>query len=537
VLRNLGFRQQVYTFVGVVTTGFVLTGALAWKTIDEVQVDGPITSTILRQRDLLADVLPPPAYIIEARLLSLEMLRAPDPEALRRDIEQMRVLREQYNTRHAHWTGLMETGPTRVALLDEAAVTAQQFFEVALGPYAAALQAGDRQAALTLEVEKLGPAYVAHDQAIRRGVVTLVAEASATEAQARAHVSTGLWLFGAASSLVVVASLAMAVAVARLTLARMHEVSDALGAVADKQLTVRLHVHDDGELGQISNSLNGALEGLSVSLGEVDQLAQELAERATRLTQTSGSIRAQAADSGQRADQAAEAAGTVNGTLQSVVSCTTEMSASIREIARHSEEARRISMEGVRAAEATNLCMSKLENSSAEINAVVKVISSVADQTNLLALNATIEAARAGEAGKGFAVVANEVKELAKQTSAATEQISARIQAIQQDSRAAMVAIVQIGDIIRTIHQAQESVATAVVQQDATTSEMTRSLATAASNMADIAQNVHELSGLLRRSSLASQEGLDSAERVASIASSLAAQARSFDIGEPAAAR
>ena len=100
-----------------------------------------------------------------------------------------------------------------------------------------------------------------------------------------------------------------------------------------------------------------------------------------------------------------------------------------------------------------------------------------------------------------------------------------------------MQAIVQIGDIIRTIHQAQESVATAVVQQDATTSEMTRSLATAASNMAGIAQNVHELSGLLQRSSLASQEGLDSAQRVASIASSLAAQARSFDIGEPAAAR
>ena len=120
--------------------------------------------------------------------------------------------------------------------------------------------------------------------------------------------------------------------------------------------------------------------------------------------------------------------------------------------------------------------MNKLGESSQEIGNVIKVITSIAQQTNLLALNATIEAARAGEAGKGFAVVANEVKELAKQTAKATEDIGRKIEAIQVDTKGAVAAIEEIGTIINQINDISNSIATAVEEQTVTTNEIGRSV-------------------------------------------------------------
>jgi methyl-accepting chemotaxis protein len=149
-----------------------------------------------------------------------------------------------------------------------------------------------------------------------------------------------------------------------------------------------------------------------------------------------------------------------------------------------------VAAKAVTAAATTTATVAKLGESSAEIGNVVKVITSIAEQTNLLALNATIEAARAGEAGKGFAVVANEVKELAQETAKATEDIAKRVLAIQGDTTAAVAAIDEISTIVAQISDRQTTIASAVEEQTATTSEMSRSVQEAAGGTGEIAANI-----------------------------------------------
>jgi len=144
----------------------------------------------------------------------------------------------------------------------------------------------------------------------------------------------------------------------------------------------------------------------------------------------------------------------------------------------------------VKVAETTTTTVSKLGESSTEIGQVIKVITSIAQQTNLLALNATIEAARAGEAGKGFAVVANEVKELAKETAKATEDISRKIEAIQGDTKAAVDAIASITSVINQVNEISGTIATAVEEQNATTNEMSRNVSEAARGSGEITSNI-----------------------------------------------
>lgn len=263
-----------------------------------------------------------------------------------------------------------------------------------------------------------------------------------------------------------------------------------LEAVAAGDLTQRLDVASHDEVGDLAGALNQAVEGMRCTLAAIAQTTLALASSAEESTSVSHKMAANAAETSTQASEVSAAAEQVSKNVQSVATAAEQMSASIREIAKNAAGATQIVTEAVQVAETTNTTITKLGESGAEIGNVIKIITSIAKQTNLLALNATIEAARAGEAGKGFAVVANEVKELAKQTANATEDISQKIAAIQNDTREAITAISQIAQIIAQVNDISNTIASAVEEQSVTTNEIGRNVLEAYKGSVKIARNI-----------------------------------------------
>jgi methyl-accepting chemotaxis protein len=234
----------------------------------------------------------------------------------------------------------------------------------------------------------------------------------------------------------------------------------------------------------------GLKTGITDLLATIGETSIAMAASAEELTAVSQQLTTNAGDTAQQANAASATSEQVSANVNVVAASSEEMMASIREISKSATEAARVAKAAVGIAENTTQTIHQLGTSSSEIGKVIKVITSIAQQTNLLALNATIEAARAGEAGKGFAVVANEVKELAKETARATEEIGQKIEAIQTDTQAAVKAIGEVSQIITQVNDISNVIASAVEEQTATTTEIGRNVTEAAMGTNEIAGSI-----------------------------------------------
>jgi methyl-accepting chemotaxis protein len=331
--------------------------------------------------------------------------------------------------------------------------------------------------------------------------------------EADAQIARTLWIGGAVVSVfVILGALAFFLVVTRSITTPLRSTVAAFRKIAEGDLTQRLPLESQDEIGELRQSANLMTDRLGTMMNAITSCSNDLGQAAEQLSQTAGTLTQGAEQTTQQSSTVAAAAEEMSVSMTTMAASSTQMSqnvnrvatsveemtAAISEVARSAEQAACVADEAAQLAQNTNQEISHLGQTADGIGQVIEVIQEIAEQTKLLALNATIEAARAGDAGKGFAVVATEVKELARQTAEATNDIRQRVEGIQASSSHAIQAVNQIADVVTRVNEASRTIASAVEEQSITTKEISKNLVQAATGAQTVCSSVSQTAAATR---------------------------------------
>lgn len=518
----LTIRRKLYIQVFLFTTGFVGFGLLVVSSLDRIKGNGSVYSNIADIKQINADFLPPAASVIELHLTTHQIAATPPGKPIDSLMERAKRLRKEYERSSEFWKGRDLKAPDleeRIAL----SLQSSREYVKAWDNQLITVAEADRAAARKTCDIVLEPLY-RDSVEIYNGLTELSAKRVAEiEAATSQEVNSRVLVIFSFSVAVLVGVITLSIVLVRGISGPLREAVEILEQVGGGDLSARLNRTYNDEFGRMASSLNKALERMSATVRSVSRLSGQLSHSSEHLTALGLQMAGAAEETSVQASVVAKSSADVNSNVQAVTVAVEEMGSTIKEISRNSTDAARVANNAVQLANSTNTTVERLGNSSEEIGSVVKVISSIAEQTNLLALNAAIEAARAGEAGKGFAVVANEVKELAKQTARATDEIIKKVQTIQHDTGAAVGAIDQVCKIIGEISEIQGTIASAVEEQTVTTNEIIRSVTQAASGMNEINSNMISVADSARDTSQGANQMQTSATDLSEMSSEMSA--------------